>query len=223
MSSKNNTVRPFNMAQDEYEKMFESSLPSSFAMIVFFDATAGHTAKQQSDFRQKVTEYISANSESNFIKQLMSHPKSGTRLTLEMFVERVIGWDAEKPTTDSDYAIVPFTVSFCEESQLNTQIALGTTVAMKRYDVLVLKNNSIEPHKQVLFPVTEEVATFDKRAIGDIYKSGAGIWCRELVEKRNMFSITLWAIMLGLDPEVEWKKFIQAGGWHYTQYPILCP
>jgi hypothetical protein len=219
MKEKRNS-NPFNMSSVEYEKMFESSTPDSLVMIVSFYATDGHSAKQQSEMRKVIGEYLTENSEDSFIKRLMGHPQTGEKIGIEMFVEHVIGSDFEKSTSHTDDVVIPFQVSFCEGSLFEKKLQLKTALAMNRYDFLVHENKSIDPKKQISYPISKEMATFDNNVIGDCYKSGTGIWRRELVEKRNMCSITISALMMEFDPETEWNHFVNTDGEYFTGYPI---
>ena len=222
MSSKNRIVRPFNMAQDEYEKMFESSLPDSLMMMILLAPVNEASIKMQIDTITKVKLYLSENSENEFVRQLKAHPQRDKELYVDLIQNALpVNYDPEKgKLLEADLRVQ---IGFYDANLVvDTPPTFRIAAAMIGYDRCVAKSGSIEPKNHVPFFDSEEMSTWVNKTIGNFYTSGKCIWCRELVEKRNMWAVTVKALQLGRDPESEWTKFINAGGWYYTQYPKLC-
>jgi len=154
------TIRPFNLNPDEYEKMFESSSPDSLMIVVFFNATADHSAREQHESRKRVKEFLPANSETDFVKLLMAHPQPGMSFKEDMFVEHVLGRDFDSQKSDPSDVIVPFQIDFSEGRDVDISTSLNVTYAMNNYDQWVRESGSIEPKNHDSSLVSNEFAVF---------------------------------------------------------------
>lgn len=222
MNKTKTMLRPFNMAQDEYEKMFESSSPDSLMMMILLAPVNEDSIKLQIDTISKVKLYLSENSDNEFVKQLNAHPQRDKELFVDLIQDVLpVNYDPEKgKLLETDLRVQ---IGFYDANSTDAPPVLGILGAMIGYDHCVAESGSIEPQDHVPFTKPEPLATIVVNNIGNFYTSGKGIWCRELVEKRNMWAVTVKALQLGRDPETEWVRFINAGGWYYHQYRILCP
>jgi hypothetical protein len=70
------------------------------------------------------------------------------------------------------------------------------------------------------YPVGKD--TFNLRGI-PLHDMSNLYWCRVLFELRNKVQIAIRALHAGLDPEVEYGRFVAAGGKYFLDYPRLCP
>ena len=97
--------------------------------------------------------------------------------------------------------------------------------AMKVYDIFAERSNSVEPkdHSPISCDDDSIFANEVKDMVGDIFRSGGCIWCRELIEKRNMCLITVKALINDDDPETYWNEFQKMAAEDKVQYPTFLP
>ncbi|MBU1985556.1 hypothetical protein KJ815_14255, partial [bacterium] len=96
-------------------------------------------------------------------------------------------------------------------------------VAMTLYDSGVCLEEIEDPAKQPPIPSTPEDAAEFESAVRNHYRSGVAVLSNHLLEHRTRVLVECQAILLGRDPQVEYDRFLKAGGWYYLQYPELCP
>lgn len=100
-------------------------------------------------------------------------------------------------------------------NELSQPIAAGT---MTVYDELVDFTGLIDPVE-----IRRETDTiFPSRHFWELLDFGHCIWSVELVDLRNKALVGAKAIELGLDPDAEYERFINAGGKYFLEYPELC-
>lgn len=222
MSENIELITPFNLSQNEYEKMFEATPPNTLMLQVLVVPFNTATMDEQREFVAKVTAYLNTDIEDEIKKKLKAHPHPDGELGVEIVLQDSITIENVDPQVVELIGVLMLQVGFYDPALGNLNMVFNLMTPMREYDRWVIENDSIEPvdHRPKL--VSQEFATIHNASTRDIYKSGIGIWCRELVEKRNMWFITLKALLTDQDPETESKRFVDAGGWYYTQYPELC-
>lgn len=91
-------------------------------------------------------------------------------------------------------------------------------LAMSVDDAMYVASGSINPKEHSPIQETEENAANFRSIVSDVFQKGLGIWCRDLVNLRNEVMVKIRARLYGDDPEVEWKKFCDAGMVHFLDY-----
>ena len=101
--------------------------------------------------------------------------------------------------------------------------AMGILGAMMFLDSYYCITRSLEPKDHIPLPLTELLFEGLVKDIGSLYKSGIGVWCRELIDLRNRALIELRAKRaVDDDPLTAYDRFVAAGGKYFLEYPSLC-
>ncbi len=95
--------------------------------------------------------------------------------------------------------------------------------AMMLYDVGVAETGLVEPDIHPPLLVGQRFAQDWTSAVDDLFLARIGVWNRELLDHRTMVLIICRALLTGRDPAVEYRRFKDAGGEYFLDYPRLCP
>ncbi|MBI5060546.1 hypothetical protein HZB60_12300 [candidate division KSB1 bacterium] len=217
---------PFNLSQAEYERLFE--LPAidevTMSILLMGDPGAGPHDFQacgdrlNTDMNDSIMRTL--HSTSHLVKLFERLPDIyvvGTGIQ-QAALWNVLPISAKKWAVDGIYVQAGYCTD--EFPGCGHQIAND---AMMICDAAVTTAGSFEPKDNVPVRLPDQFASTWNAAIGDLFQSRRAVWCRELVDHRNLVLIVCRAILMDRDPEDEYGKFIKAGGKYFLEYPRLCP
>jgi hypothetical protein len=67
------------------------------------------------------------------------------------------------------------------------------------------------------------VARNFRLVVGDIFREGVGVWCRDLVDARNEVLVKVRSRLAGKDPQAEWERFQAHGLNYFLDYTLIAP
>jgi hypothetical protein len=88
----------------------------------------------------------------------------------------------------------------------------GGLAAMHNIDMHMAATSSYEPNAHKPFPADSELVVEFSTTVGDMYLNGRGVWSESLVGFRTATLIKMRALLLDLDPDSEYDRFVKVGG-----------
>ncbi|HEY3294946.1 MAG TPA: hypothetical protein VGL38_05890 [bacterium] len=72
-------------------------------------------------------------------------------------------------------------------------------------------------------PTPGVIARNYRLTVGDIFREGVGVWCRDLVMPRNEILVKVRARLANADPQQEWERFKASGMPYYLDLDPVSP
>ena len=224
MPKKTEVIQPFNLRQSEYEKMFEQPIPEELMMHVILIPVRNHDREVLKKMHRKIDSFFPSKFDEEKNNKMRTKPSnkfyfdiiSQYRMTIDcagLFTPLQDKW-----LVNGVYVQIGF-VNKIQETVDPDFIA--SSIAMLHYDHCVATSNSLDPEDHTPHLVPSEIADSFHHQIGDLYRSGRGVWCRELLEYRDMWLIGIRSMLTGVDPFGAYDRFQEAGGRYFLQFPKL--
>ena len=228
------SAQPFNMAYHEYVKMFERKPPQGLYSHLSLITISGTTDADADRENEKID-----NSQYNkLLDQFLPDGVLCLQCTASVMSDVIaVPLPDAGISGSSRFKFQPDLNPadwICNGIYLQTGFAMmvdcpcdqrrqSITVAMLGYDIMVALTGSIEPRdhdSSLLQPINKQAW---ENMIQTTFSCECCLMCRDLRETRNKWLVFARAILMGRNPIVEWKRFRDAGGWYFLQYPHLCP
>jgi hypothetical protein len=224
MPKKTEVIQPFNLRQSEYEKMFEQPIPEELMMHVILIPVRNHDREVLKKMHRKIDSFFPSKFDEEKNNKMRTKPsprfyfniisQARTLIDCESLIEPI----QERWLVDGVYVQIGFVNKISEYAKSDF---LLSGLAMLQYDQNVVLSHSLDPEDHTPHLVPSEIADSFHHQIGDLYRSGRGVWCRELLEYRDMWLIGIRSMLTGVDPFGAYDRFQEAGGRYFLQFPKL--
>ena len=224
MPKKTEVIQPFNLRQSEYEKMFEQPIPEELMMHVILIPVRNHDREVLKKMHRKIDSFFPSKFDEEKNNKMRTKPsprfyfniisQARTLIDCESLIEPI----QERWLVDGVYVQIGFVNKISEYAKSDF---LLSGLAMLQYDQNVVLSHSLDPEDHTPHLVPSEIADSFHHQIGDLYRSGRGVWCRELLEYRDMWLIGIRSMLTGVDPFGAYDRFLDSGGRYFLQYPKL--
>jgi hypothetical protein len=233
-------LRPFNMGPDEYRAMYASKPPGDLNLVLFL--LADSIGSGHGDFGGAVPWF--EDDPEAVLKALVTSCLTGTHFS-NMDVEIILANEDDPAANLTDvitlepiqqkwitHGVYPQLAFYGGDDYslvdlIQPHAAFHT--AMTVSDAMYAKSGSTRSPDHHPIPVTEADARSYRLLVGNIFEERFGIWCETLFQLRNEVLVRTHATIKNeadeddRDPDVEWKKFCDAGLIHFLDYVKLLP